>query len=417
MFGKALVMIVILYETGVEKTARTIQEMLEESYRDQVHIQLLQAESTLGWPREPSWDDLMIVPFEKEPFCSKSREFLQSVLRGRNGSLPTIPVALSSEHPTPPDPIAHIKALPLYNHHRDSFDPLLRRAGALLGLTLRAREQVIFISYRASDGTILAEQLEDFLRCSGYRVWRDESRDEFDGETSILPGVDVQRAIQDNLSRANLVLLLDTPHAVESRWIKLEVDFANGELIPIFPVLILAPGERYRTSRFRSLATLQRGCEFAASPQSSYASLENAELDQILNEVETYLRDIFQRKLRLPFQVEREFVKHGYTWSKRDQFIYEALRSQNRVLRMRIFSHCSYFDGIYDPALLAFVRHLETARPRANFALYIYDGAPIPSPQLEDIRRKANLDQSTDILTLSHGEIATFHSNFRNTNL
>jgi hypothetical protein len=210
LFCKALVVIVILYETGVEETARIIQEMLQESYSGQLDIQLLQAESTLRWPGEPCWDDLVIVPFENELFCSKSREFLQSVLRGRNGRLPTIPVALSSEHPTPPDPIAHIKALPLYNRHRDSFDRLLRRAGALLGLTLRAREQVIFISYRASDGTILAEQLEDFLRCNGYRVWRDESRDEFDSEKSILPGVDAQRAIQDNLSRANLVLLLDT---------------------------------------------------------------------------------------------------------------------------------------------------------------------------------------------------------------
>jgi hypothetical protein len=199
---------------------------------------------------------------------------------------------------------------------------------------------------------------------------------------------------------------------VESRWIKLEVDFANGELVPIFPVLILAPGERYRTSRFRSLATLQRGCEFAASPQSSHARLANAELDQILSEVETYLRDIFQRKLRLPFLVEKEFVKRGYAWSERDQFLYEALRSHNRVLRTRIFSHCSYFDGIYDPALLAFVRHLETARPRANFALYIYDGAPVPSTQLEDIRRTANLDQSTDIIILHHQEIATFYSEF-----
>lgn len=405
-------MIVILYEARNQEIARSISEKLQEAYHNQIQINLMQAETPGVWPSEPSWDDFIIVPFDSDSLCHNAIEFVQRELRVEGRSIAALPVALSPRHGTSPTPLQHIKALPFYDNENDLSGRLVRRVGALLGLRLRNCEQLIFISYRAADGAMLADQLEGFLKNNGYQVWRDESREEFDNETRILPGVDVQTAIQENLSRADMLLLLDTPRAAESDWIKLEVDWANGELIPILPVLILAPNERRKISRFRSLATLQRGCEFAAR-NGIHNNFTLPELDEILDELEIYLRDIFQRRLRVPFLVEKEFTSRGYDWTSRDRFIYEALRRHDGMLRTRVLSHCSYFEGIYDPALTAFIRRLDNARPRANYALYVYDGALVPPSQLEEVRQSARLDESTDIIILHHQEIAALlHTNF-----
>jgi hypothetical protein len=377
------VVTVILYEDRYVAVATEIGEMLRQAYGEQMEITLLNGDTVESWPTEPSWDDLIIVPFDEVPISDRSVALVGRELSAR-GSITALPVALTATHPRPPNELAHIKALPFTDS--DSRLRLVRRVGALLGLRLRSRDQLIFISYRATDGALLAQQLETFLTSHGYKVWRDESRDEFDHETSILPGTDVQEAIQENLRRADLLLLLDTPHAAESTWIKLEVDQANGDLIPVLPLLLLAPGEHRQTSRFRSLATLQRGCRFIANPARNQDNLTEDELDQVLAELETYLCDIFSRKRRVPFLVEKEFTSHGYTWTPRDRFIYEALRRNSGTLRTRVFSHCSYFEGIYDPALDAFVHYLQSVIPRANFSLYVYDGPLISNVQLEDER-------------------------------
>jgi TIR domain-containing protein len=394
-------MIVILYDSGHQLICTEIDTAVREAYKDQLDIKCVQADEANAWPGKPSWDDLIIVLFGSDKFEGDQREFLQREAQTR----PVLPVALSDKYKAPPPPLDGIKALTWNDRLHDPKGKLLRRVGSLVGLKLRSRDQTVFVSYRARDGTMLATQIETLLKEHGYRVWRDASRDEFDDEAKILAGEDVQQVIDKNLLSANVLVLLDTPQAASSRWIKIEVDRANGQLIPVFPLLFLGPGERRRTSRFRSLATLQRGCDFLVANDVSSFKLSVEQRDRVLTELEQYLCDIFQRKLRVPFLVEKEFTSRGYDWSNRDRFIYEALRRSKGELRTRVFSHCSYFEGVYDPALLAFVQHLENTRPRSNYALYVYDGLGIPETQIEEIRRGARLEDATDIIILHHEEI------------
>ena len=401
-------MIVIHHNFRHLAEAQSIRDALEAAYQGQLPISLVVADNARAWPAESSWDDLLIVPFGDEPLPLASREFLARESSTDAGGRPVLPVALSPAHPAPPEPIQHLKALPWDDTAGGPSGRLARRVGAMLGLGLRSRDQTIFISYRSADGTTAAMQIERFLEDNGYRVWRDEARDEFHDETSIPPGQDVQKIIEENLVRANLLLLLDTPQASASRWIKLEVDLANGELIPVLPLLFIRPGERQRTSRFRSLATLQRGCELRAEADGLVPPLSDDELARVLAEAEDYLADIFRRNLRVPFLVEREFTNRGFQWSNRDHFIYEALRRRRGMLiDTRVFSHCSHFEGIYDPALTALVKHFSNVEPRANYAFYIYDGQLIPRPQIEEIRAAARLDDSTAVVVLHHQELAT----------
>ena len=399
-------MIVIYYEPQHLDAAHRIQEALKDTYQDQLHVELVVMASGNTWPGEPSWDDLMIVPFGQEPCFDLAHELLRSKLGTGPQSCPILPVALSDTRLAPPEPIGHLKALLLSTS--ESEERLTRRVGALLGLRLRSRDQSIFISYRSIDGTVPAEQIEKFLTENGYRVWRDEARDAFDGETSIEAAKDVQSVIEQKLGEADLLLILDTPQAPSSRWIKLEIDLANGRLIPVLPLLFFTPEERRRRKpcRFRSLASLQRGCVLRAEADGGVPLLTKDELTQVLEEIEIYLTDIFRRKLRVPFLVQKEFLSKSFEWSKRDRFIYEALRQQGGALRTRVFSHCSYFEGIYNPSLLALIEHFDITKPRANYALYVYDGQILSPLEIEEIRSEVALADSTDVIILHNQEIA-----------
>jgi hypothetical protein len=403
-------MIVILHHENTAAIGTEVKIALAGAYENQLDIRCLGSDQATAWPAESSWDDLLIVLFDTDKFEGPEVEFLAREARSR----PVLPVALSSTHKGPPKPLDGIKALGWYDKSHDPMSKLLNRVGSLVGLKLRSRDQSVFVSYRASDGTFLAEQVETLLKEHGYRVWRDESRDEFDDEAKILAGEDVQGTIDKNLLSASALVLLDTPQAPSSRWIKIEVDRANGQFIPVFPVLVLAPNERCRVSRFRSLTTLQSGCDFRLANDISSFELSPPDREKILAELENYLCTIFRRRLRVPFLVEKEFTSRGYEWTNRDQFVYEALRRSNGQLRTRVFSHCSYFEGIYDPALLAFVQHLEATKPRSNYSLYVYDGTLIPETQIEDIRRSARLEEATDIIILHHEEVKNLlNSNFQ----
>jgi len=401
-------MIIILHEKRHLAESTSMAAAFRKSYPD-LQVQLLSAETTVVWPAAETWSDVLVVPFDGGAISPSFPTFLSSL--GSRTSQPfVLPVTLHSAHHVPPGALNAIKALP---YEGGSFARGCRRIGAHIGLSLRSRDHTIFLSYRQVDGVSLATQLEQFLRGEGYHVWRDDSKDKFDGQSMIPPGEPVQVEIEESLKRADMVLLLDTPRAAESYWIDLEMKLANGNLIPVLPVLLRRPKERVNCSRFRTLDTLQRAVIVELPDQNVPDQFSPAELDSILEEMETYLCEIVQRRLKVPHAVRQQFQAVAYEWVERDRFIYEAVRRSGARLMSRVFSHCSIFDGVYNPALRAFIEHLKKVDPRANYALYIYDGPLIPSVQLREIERAAELQNSADVILLHHQEVLTvLQSNF-----
>ena len=254
----------------------------------------------------------------------------------------------------------------------------------MLGLRVQGRDTKIFISYRGTDGASIANQLHAYLTGSGHRAYLDEAK-EIDGETSILPGSDVQAEIDEALKGANLLLLIDTPDAPASRWIKHEVDTADGLLLPILPICFRKAGDPKRGPRFPSLLALQRWlphCQRRAplrpSPTINWARFSS--------DAEKYLCEIFQRKCRVPFIVEKEFVSRGFAWNVLDQrlLMYESSKTHSGRLHTKVCSHCSMFDQIYMPALNRFCAFFDQTG-RGNYSLFIYDGELLPDQQLEEI--------------------------------
>jgi hypothetical protein len=72
----------------------------------------------------------------------------------------------------------------------------------------------IFVSYPRSDGELFATELHDRLVELGFQVWRDR--------TSIEPGKDWWQQIVTAIRQVKFMLLVMTPAALESKWMREE---------------------------------------------------------------------------------------------------------------------------------------------------------------------------------------------------
>ena len=395
-------MIVILYQDGSRDVAEKTAAELINTFESHVNTLLVAAESASSRPADISWDDLLIIIYSGASFPEKGNLFIEDYLQRRPETALLLPVALSSTSRKPPKAAEAIKALQYDAAAQGPNGRLVIRVGGMLGLRLQGRDSRLFVSYRATDGAAIAAQLYAHLTTLGHRPFLDEAR-EFDGETRILPGGAVQKQIDDALSNANLVLLIDTPAAPGSQWIKHEVDTADSLLLHILPICFRDAGDSKQGPRFRSLLALQRGVPFQLPATSSDPPLSLSQLDRIVDEAEKYLCEIFRRKCRVPFIVEKEFVSKGFAWKVLDKrlLMFESSKSKSPRLRTKVMSHCSLFDQIYEPDIRRFDDFL-TENGRGNFSLFIYDGELLSRLQLEEFVKS----QPEEVIILHHQELA-----------
>jgi hypothetical protein len=402
-------MIGILCEDDSKEVARIIANHVVEAYNDQVQVQLLSPTEGSVWPVEQAWDDLLIVLYSSTDFPEPGIVFMQKYLQARNDGGFVLPIAISPLHSRPPEPIRHLKAIPYDDRAIGPSGRITQRIGAILGLHLRHRDTRIFISYRAVDGRAIAQQLYDRLESEGFRPWLDEARDAYDGAQNIPGGTDVQKAIEANLHEANLILLVDTPKAPESGWINMEINMANAHLVPILPVCCRAENDGRQGPRFRALWELRRYVPVKFRPDKASDPLEEMELGSIMAAMETYLCELYRRKLRVPYVVSEQFRAAGFTWTPVDlgRYIYESVKHYSVQIRSSVLSHCSIFDEVYKVALRGFVTFIKGSEVGlgANFRLFIYDGEILPEPELQHLYTEENLDSITNLIVLHHQQV------------
>jgi hypothetical protein len=399
-------MIVILCESDTQDTALAIARDLAEAYNNQLAVEIRIASPGIGWSTEPSWDDLLIVLY-KADFPQVGKTFIQGYLRTRDGEGFVLPVAINPEY-KPPEPISGIEAMPYNEAAKGKSGGIVRRVGEILCLRLRHPNTNIFISYRAIDGSDIAQQLYKFLKKKGFEVFLDKAKDEYNDESSIPPGTDVRIEIENNLGKSDLVLLLDTPRAWESRWIRLEINIANGRLIPILPLCCRSKEDPEQGPRFSCLRPQQRGVPLSW-PQPLLAERD---LARILKDVQNYLLEIHARKLRIPHIAKKRFISQGFNWHPLDptKQVYKSVRKYHppRLIR-QVLSHCSFYHPAHKPALHSFVEYItkeDAARP-ANFRVFIYDGEILPDPEIEDIYTQERLHDGTNLIMLHYVELGT----------
>jgi TIR domain len=404
-------MIVILHDgtESADQTALRCERDVRAAFKDAVEVTTMSARSPSRWPSETSWDDLLIVMYTTTSFPEAGDQFAAEYL-AKNKTRPLIlPVALDPTHQRPPRSAERFKAFEVRSDSFGTGGRLINRVGAILGLRVQRRDAKIFISYRARDGSEIATQLHQFLTSLGFNVFLDEAR-ELDGDTMILPGSDVQKEIDNALADANFLLLLDTAAAPESSWIQHEIDTANAMMLPILPICFRDVADSKIGPRFRSLLELQRWVSLETPSPSAQPPLNSNQLGEINMQMETYVCEVFQRRCRVPFIVEKEFVSRRFAWRMLDRrlLMFESLKEHSARLTTKVISHCSVFDQVYSPAIKAFAEFLDKTG-RCNYSLFIYDGALIPEPQLKEIVKKAG----GPAIILHHQELATLiDSNF-----
>ncbi|WP_446440575.1 toll/interleukin-1 receptor domain-containing protein [Pseudomonas sp. 910_21] len=361
-----------------------MQTDLVDTFQDHVSVALALDSKSNVWPGEVEWNDMLIVLYDGTSLPSEANEYVKTFLAKRPDTALILPVAVDDRFPVPPGAASAYKALPFNNDSLGTEGRLIRRAGAMLGLRLQGRNTKVFISYRAIDGSQIAEQIYEHLLALGHKPWRDEAK-ELDGNTKILPGEPVQQEIESALADASLVLLVDTPESYNSKWIKEEINTADGMLIPILPVVFRLQGDKKKGPRFRTLLHLQRWVEMTFADAPMKTTLSVSDLEKITSEIETYLCDIFIRKCRIPFLVEKCFRDAGYDWQalNRALLMFKSRQEFSSRLNRIVHSHCSIFDQIYDPARARFKSFLQT-QPHAHHALFVYDGDLRPEDDLKE---------------------------------
>ena len=402
-------MVVILHQDKYKDIAEAIHKDLTTAFSDHISVELLHADVDSTWSSGSSWDDLLIVVYAAKDFPDPGNRFISQYLDQRPQSAMILPVAMDPASRKPPGAAAGIKALPYDDNAKGAGGRLANRVGAMLGLRVQGRDSKIFISYRASDGTAIAEQLYAYLKSLGHTPFMDEAQ-ELDGDTKILPGSEVQTQIDDALKNAKLLLLIDTPDAPDSLWIKHEISTADGLLLPVLPITFRDPGDKKQGPRFRSLLELQRWVQLTRPKPDARPPLTDAQLDNVQQEAELYMCEIFKRKLRIPFIVQKEFSSRGFLWEVLDKqlLMFKSSKSRKRF-QTKVLSHCSIFDPFYSPAMQRFAVFLKGTVP-SNFNLFIYDGELLPETELE--RLMAANDQA-NIIILHHQELAALiDSNF-----
>jgi hypothetical protein len=401
-------MIAVLYPPTHHKIAKDIAGDLADAFFNHVEVTLVPANSCPAWPKDAAWDDILILLYDHRPFPNGGSIFLTEYYRRRPDGL-VLPVALGPVVSRPPGAAAGIKALEYGKGSHGPGGRLANRVGGMLGLRVQGRDTKIFVSYRATDGAPMAQQLYDCLLSLGHTAWLDEAK-ELDGETKVLPGSDIQREIDEALAGANLLLLIDTPSAPHSRWIRHEIETADALLLPIMPICFRDAGDQTRGPRFRSLLALQRWIEIERANLASASALGADQLERIVRVTDEYLCEIFRRKCRIPHIVEKLFVLNGFVWKVLDKrlLMFESSKGQNPRLLTKVLSHCSIFDRVYNPALRRFQEFQRTAE-KSNYSLFIYDGELLPEADLREI---ANA-QDDPVVILHHQELAALiSSNF-----
>ena len=398
-------MVVILYQDKHKDLAEAIRNDLIAAFKDQIQVDLLRADVNSSWPAESSWDDLLIVVYGEEDFPDSGNQFIaQCQQRTQPAMLLPVAVAADPAFRKPPEAASAIKALPYDDAAKGANGKLANRVGAMIGLRVQGRNSKIFISYRAIDGANIANQLYKYLKDLGHDPFLDEAQEE-DGFTKILPGTPVQDQIYERLKTSNLLLLIDTPAAPDSSWIKLELDTADASILPILPITFRDVNDKKQGPRFRSLLALQRWVQLP-TPAPGADPLSDEQLEEIQSEMELYMCDIFRRKLRVPSIVQKEFSSNGFDWQEANKrlLMFRSSKPPGGRIRTTVLSHCSLFDTVYTPAMTSFVAFIKAETNQSNYNLFIYDGELLTETELQGI---ISAQGGSNVMILHHQELAT----------
>jgi hypothetical protein len=360
-------------EGGTEPVGQTIAAALKTAYSPPCPPELVTTEAV--WNKEPEWDDLLIVVYKSGELPHTAQSYIQAFRGAHRTTKPgtaelepggaIIPVWTDPKHDRPPAPISTIRSVG-YDGTSASLAQISRAAGVFLGLAVRPHSQRIFVAYRGSDGKEIAHDLHDRLLAAGFLPWLDIAED------NVTVGDDVQDRIREHIKQAGAILVVDTPDAPDSDWLRLEVEIATSQLIPVLPVV--AGGER--NSRIIPLDSLRR-CAVVKQDGVDRKPLSDNEWLEVRKELEELMLTTYRRRLRILTRAQQIFTIAGFKWTVLDERLrmYKAEKKKLPLPVTIVLSHCSVHDPTYLPVLNAYAEYIKNfpAIASVNHKLCVYD--------------------------------------------
>jgi len=370
----------IVYQAKENASAASLVSAVQAEYPE---MGISKIELDLWSPQPTNAAAVVLIfgkDFESEPGCVE----WVATFNSSRASTPLLPIAVDSNRRHPPAPISGLKAR---NWPTDK-DEILTTIAASMGLALRTGNNKIFVSYRAVDGTRSAELVEGELNSRGFATWRDESNKAYDAPNLEL-GDDVQQQIAQNIETASALVLIDTPRAGESSWVRLEVELAIGKMIPIFPIVLHDDSVTTQISRFRVLQSLYR----RAVVQSTYVGeelvLPSTKLKLIFGQLEHYLMAVYRNRIVQLRELEKFLKSKGCDFGKNEHLPYlHSARIRQSTRSTSLLACCSFEEQIFAPRVRKFVegmRHLAGLSQMFHQNFYLYPGQALNEADLLEI--------------------------------
>lgn len=374
---------IILLDEKLELEKDELVERLLSKYPE-VDLVYLNEENKAILENIDYWNSILIYRFVEEKMSSINKQLIEQYIETTKGKGSIFPVAYGS-FPVPPEPIKKLKANSIAG--TNALNNIVNRVGSFLGLTCLGKDHTIFVSYRAVDGRGHAEKIAEALEQAGFKVWRDEAKDQ-DSEGNIKIGTNAQEEIEENLKRCSAMILIDTALVAESPWIKREIDVANSELIPILPVCFRRSGDFDKGPRFKVLKDLNRWFD---------VNEDTIDFEAIINYLSVFLLDIYTRKRTMPGILEKAFLKKGFNWKILDskKLYFSSSKDLNFFVKT-ILSHSPIHRGLYPPYIRNF-SEFNDKNQNFNHRILIYDGDPMNESEVHNLKKQIGV-YNVDIL-------------------
>lgn len=270
---------------------------------------------------------LVVLPEGSRGFGAKGTAQLQEIIaksdpQGLEARI--LPLAPKKERLPPAAPLHRLVGMSADDLSDDKVNEIATCVLINTALTVSSRKRSVFISYRQWDGTAVAERLAQRLKERGLFVWRDRERDP-DHMTLITPGSDAQKTIEQAILQQSLVLLIDSPSAPKSYWVREEVGMSFGYLLPILPIVIEdekgtenpVPPKGGRFLEVRSMGKEVR-LSSAALGDATHQTADEL-VDEKIDEIERLIIDILvghlRSRRRLVEDSERRFIEQEFSWA------------------------------------------------------------------------------------------------------
>lgn len=185
----------------------------------------------VDWELQPAalpalWEQVVIL-FVMTPQSVANSPLTQFVEDAIRRGLPVVPVVedlAGFSFRQRPVGLAGLKRLNALDFS-DAGARIIRAVRGYLGLFSFARHQKVFLSYKRSDGELVATSIRDYLKAKGFQVFHDIE--------SLEGGEVVQDSIREQLHEKDFVLLIESPAVAESDWVAQEIIEAQSKRIPV----------------------------------------------------------------------------------------------------------------------------------------------------------------------------------------